>query len=36
MNKVDAKDGMAPSQRITNYIAELGDWRAQCLSGCAK
>jgi hypothetical protein len=29
--------GSAPnaSQRITNQIAELGDWRGKVLAGCA-
>jgi hypothetical protein len=29
---VDAKDTPTPAQRITDYIAELGDWRANVLA----
>jgi len=32
MNKTDSKDGMTPSQRITNQIAELTDWRGKMLA----
>ena len=32
MKKADAKDTMTPSQRITNHIAELADWRGEMLA----
>jgi hypothetical protein len=32
MNKTHLKDGMTPSQLITNYIAELADWRGNMLA----
>jgi len=32
MKKVDSKDGLTPSQRITNQIAELADWRGKMLA----
>jgi hypothetical protein len=32
MKQADSKDGMTPSQRITNQIAELADWRGQMLA----
>jgi len=32
----DAKASMTPSQRITNYIAELGDWRGDMLTRLRK
>ena len=32
MNKADAKAGMTPSDRITNYILELADWRGKVLA----
>ncbi|MCI0574580.1 MAG: DUF1801 domain-containing protein [Chloroflexi bacterium] len=32
MNKVNSKDDLTPSQRITNQIAELADWRGRMLA----
>jgi hypothetical protein len=32
MKKTDTKDGMTPSQLITNQIAELADWRGKMLA----
>ncbi len=32
MNKADSQDGLKPSQRITNHIAELTDWRSPMLA----
>ena len=32
MKKTDAKDTMAPSQRIDNYIEELTDWRGKMIA----
>jgi hypothetical protein len=32
MKKADSKDGMTPSQLITNQIAELADWRGKMLA----
>lgn len=36
MEHADAKASMTPSQRITNYIAELGDWRGDMLTRLRK
>ena len=36
MKKADSKDGMAPSQLITNQIAELADWRGKMLARLRK
>jgi len=36
MKKADSKDGMTPSQLITNQIAELADWRGQILARLRK
>jgi hypothetical protein len=36
MKKADSKDGMTPSQLITNQIAELADWRGQMLARLRK
>ena len=32
MKKTNAKDAMAPSQRIDNYIEELKDWRGKMIA----
>jgi hypothetical protein len=32
MKTSDPKDGLTPSQLITNQIAELGDWRGEMLA----
>ncbi len=32
MEKADAKAGMTPSERITNHILELADWRGKLLA----
>jgi hypothetical protein len=32
MKKSDSNEGMTPSQRITNHIAELTDWRGPMLA----
>jgi hypothetical protein len=32
MNETASKDGLAPSQLITNQIAELADWRGEMLA----
>ena len=32
MQTTDSKDGLNPSQRITNQIADLGDWRGAMLA----
>ena len=36
MKKADSKDGMTPSQLITNHIAELADWRGPMLARLRK
>jgi hypothetical protein len=36
MKKVDARAGLKPSQRITEQIADLGDWRGTMLSRLRK
>ena len=36
MKKADLQDGLAPSQLITNQIAELDDWRGQMLARLRK
>ncbi len=36
MKKADARAGMKPSQRITEQIADLGDWRGTMLSQLRK
>ena len=36
MKKADSKDGLAPSQLITNQIAELADWRGKMLAQLRK
>ena len=36
MKKADSKDGMTPSQLITNQIAELADWRGKMLARLRK
>jgi hypothetical protein len=36
MKKVDSKDGLTPSQLITNQIAELADWRGKLLARLRK
>ena len=36
MKKADSKDGLTPSQRITNQIAELTDWRGKMLARLRK
>ena len=36
MKKADSKDGMTPSQLITNQIAELADWRGKLLARLRK
>ena len=36
MKKTDSKDGMTPSQRITQQIAELADWRGKMLARLRK
>lgn len=32
MKKAESKDGLTPSQMITNQIAELADWRGKVLA----
>ncbi len=32
MKKADSKEEATPSQRITNHIAELADWRSKTLA----
>jgi hypothetical protein len=32
VEKTNSKEGMTPSQRITNQIAELADWRGKMLA----
>ena len=32
MKKTNARDGMTPSQLISNQIAELADWRGEMLA----
>ena len=32
MKRADSKDNTTPSQRITNHIGELGDWRGNMLA----
>ena len=32
MKDADAKEGLTPSQRITNHIASLADWRGSLLA----
>ncbi len=36
MKKATSKDGLAPSQLITNQIAELADWRGKLLARLRK
>ena len=36
MKKAVSKDSMTPSQRITNHIAELADWRGKMLARLRK
>lgn len=36
MNKTDPKDSLTPSQRITNHIIELADWRGTMLAQLRK
>ena len=36
MKKADSKASMTPAQRITNYIAELADWRGKQLARLRK
>jgi hypothetical protein len=36
MKKADSKGSMTPSERITNQIAELGDWRGKILARLRK
>lgn len=36
MKKADAKTELTPSQRITNQIAELGDWRGKTMARLRK
>jgi len=36
MKKADSKDGLTPSQLITNQIAELDDWRGKMLARLRK
>jgi hypothetical protein len=36
MKKADSKDGIIPSQRITNQITELADWRGQMMGRLRK
>lgn len=36
MKKADSKDGLTPSQLITNQIAELTDWRGKMLARLRK
>jgi hypothetical protein len=36
MKKADSKDTLTPSQRITNHIAELADWRGEMLARLRK
>lgn len=36
MKEVHSKDGMTPSQRITEQIAELADWRGKMLARLRK
>ena len=36
MKKADSNDGLAPSQLITNHIAELADWRGKQLARLRK
>jgi len=36
MKKADSRDGMTPSQLITNQIAELTDWRGKMLARLRK
>ncbi len=36
MKKTDSKDGLTPSQLITNQIAELADWRGKMLARLRK
>jgi hypothetical protein len=36
MKKADSKDNTTPSQRITNHIAELADWRGTMLARLRK
>jgi hypothetical protein len=36
MKKADSHDGLTPAQLITNYIAELADWRGKSLARLRK
>lgn len=36
MKKADSIGGPSPSQRITDYVAELGDWRGKTLARLRK
>ena len=36
MKKAESKDGLTPSQLITNQIAELADWRGEMLARLRK
>lgn len=36
MKKADSKEGVTPSQHITNQIAELADWRGEMLARLRK
>lgn len=36
MKKAESKDGLTPSQLITNQIAELADWRGKMLARLRK
>jgi hypothetical protein len=36
MKATDSKDGLTPSQHITNQIAELADWRGKMLARLRK
>ena len=36
MKKSDTKEGVNPSQQITNQIAELGDWRGEMMARLRK
>jgi hypothetical protein len=36
MKKANSKENMTPSQRITNHIAELADWRGKTLARLRK
>jgi len=36
MKKTESKDGLTPSQLITNQIAELADWRGKLLARLRK